>query len=145
MNMGLSPKHASTVPIVLNVSSGYITTLIHVVFDNWFTTITSAIATLPDFNTPAWSKLFGDSHYQYPFDDDNEKLIVESAASDLPTPQTLTHINDVAAATDATIGSPPLPAPPPPPLRFQQLHIPLSTLVLSHLLQPLPALTPCRH
>lgn len=76
INMGLLDKHASTVPLVLNVASGYITPQFHVVFDDWFTTVTSTIENLPNFNYDKWAKLFGESSYQYPFDDEDERLII---------------------------------------------------------------------
>ena len=69
--MVLSSQHASTVPIVLNPSTRYITLQFHVVFDNWFSTIASTVESLPDYNSAAWSKLFGKFTYQYPFDNDN--------------------------------------------------------------------------
>jgi len=37
MFVGLSPVHASDVPLVLNLTSGAITAQFHVVFDNLFT------------------------------------------------------------------------------------------------------------
>ena len=51
--MGLSPDHASTVPLVLNLGTGAITPQFHVVFDDWFTTVTTSINDLPDFNSSA--------------------------------------------------------------------------------------------
>jgi hypothetical protein len=39
VNMGLSKKHASTVPLVLNPETGYITPQYHVVFDDWIATL----------------------------------------------------------------------------------------------------------
>ena len=71
VNMGLSPFHASTVPLVFNPATGSITAQFHVVFDDWFTTVATKIEDLPDLNTPAWSKLFGDSTYEYIFDEDD--------------------------------------------------------------------------
>jgi hypothetical protein len=60
--MGLSSKHASMVPLVLNPVSGAITpTFQHVVFDDWFAAV--ALDELPDFNSEAWQRLFGDSTY----------------------------------------------------------------------------------
>ena len=53
--MGLSPDHASTVPLVLNLDTGAITPQFHVVFDDWFTTVTTSVDDLPDFNSSAWS------------------------------------------------------------------------------------------
>ena len=73
VNMGLSSKHASTVPIILNPSTGYITPQFHIVFDDWFSTIASTVATLPDSNSPAWATLFGESSFQYSFDNDDDE------------------------------------------------------------------------
>ena len=68
VNMGFSPKHASTVPLVLNPSTGSLTGQYHVVFDDWFQTVTSSVDSLPDFNSPEWFQLFGDSSLQFPSD-----------------------------------------------------------------------------
>ena len=127
MNMGLSDKHASTVPIVLNVASGYITPQFHVVFDDWFTTVTSTIEALPDFNSDEWAKLFGDSHYQFPFDEDDERMIVESADADLPTPQITDRIDGVANQMDNIHVVQPLPTPPLPTTTFPTTPFPDQT------------------
>ena len=71
INMGHSPKHASTVPLVLNPASGAITTTFHVIFDDWFAMVTLTMDLLPDFNSAEWNKMFGESTYQYPFDEDD--------------------------------------------------------------------------
>ncbi len=60
INMGLSKKHASTVPLVLNPETGHITPQ-YLVFDNWFATVATNADALPDFNTSRWTRLFGDS------------------------------------------------------------------------------------
>ena len=68
--MGNSPMHASMVQLILNPDTGTLSSAFHVVFDDWLTTIP-----LPENHvlSPAlWEKLFGDSHYQYVFDDDDE-------------------------------------------------------------------------
>ena len=69
--MGLSPFHASTVPLVYTPATGSITAQFHVVFDDWFSTIATSIDNLPDFNSPAWSNLFGDSTYEYIFEEED--------------------------------------------------------------------------
>ena len=69
INMGHSPKHASTVPLVLNPVTGAITTTFHIIFDDWFATVTSTMDLLPDFNSAEWNKMFGESTLQYPFDE----------------------------------------------------------------------------
>jgi hypothetical protein len=119
IHMGLSSQHASTVPIVLDPSTGYITQKFHVVFDNWFSTIASTVKSLPDFNSAAWSKLFGKSTYKYPFDDDdaaaalpdsdpfNDSAVIE---------QTLQEMDSVAAAMDRALPATPFH----PPLHHHQ-------------------------
>jgi hypothetical protein len=47
--MGLSPKHTSQVPIVLNQRTSSITPQYHVIFDNWFFIVGSDKASLPYF------------------------------------------------------------------------------------------------
>ena len=47
--MGMSPDHASSVPLVLNPETGVISAAYHVVFDDWFATVGSDPADLPDF------------------------------------------------------------------------------------------------
>jgi hypothetical protein len=88
VNMGFSPTHSTTVPLVLSPLTGHITSQFHVVFDDWFATISSSIDQLPDFNTNAWAKMFGDSAYQYIQDDDDpERLIVDEQDAATPPEQ----------------------------------------------------------
>ena len=63
--MGVSPNHAANIPLVYNPTTGTITPQFQVVFDDWFTTVTSDNRQLPDLNQPEWQKMFGDSIYQY--------------------------------------------------------------------------------
>ena len=51
--MGLSPDHASTVPLVLNLDTSTITPQFHVVFDDCFTTVATSVDDLPDLNSSA--------------------------------------------------------------------------------------------
>jgi hypothetical protein len=69
--MGLSAKHASTVPLIMNLSTLTITPQFHVVFDDWFTSVNS---TRPDepISDLVWNDLFENSRYQYFFDDDDD-------------------------------------------------------------------------
>jgi hypothetical protein len=73
--MGNLMKHASTVPIVLNPETGAITAQFHVVFDDWFATVTSMENELPDLNLDEWKNMFGESTYQHPLDDDESKIV----------------------------------------------------------------------
>lgn len=76
MYMGMSPKHASSVPLVLNLETGSITPQYHVVFDDWFATVNSDVKDFPDFNSDEWMKMFGESAYQYlPTEDEDEHLV----------------------------------------------------------------------
>ena len=75
--LGVSPTHASTVPLVLNPATGAITPQFHCVSDSWFHTDTSEIDELPDFNSNDWQKLFRDSHYQFMFEEDDLQVMRE--------------------------------------------------------------------
>jgi hypothetical protein len=61
MYLGTSDRHSSTVPLVLNLESGYITPQFHVTFDDWFATVVADPSKFPDFESPEWSELFGES------------------------------------------------------------------------------------
>jgi hypothetical protein len=104
--VGLSKKHATSVPLVLNPVSGAITAQFHVVFDDWFSTIASSVDNLPDFNSDEWVHMFGESTFQYPFD-------AEELPSDQPDPRMITHRD---LTFDSFVqGFPPVPLAPPPP------------------------------
>jgi hypothetical protein len=49
--MGLSKKHATTVPLALNPEKGYIIPQYYVVFDDWFATVATNMDALPDHDT----------------------------------------------------------------------------------------------
>ena len=68
--MGISPKHASSAPLVLNPATGSITPQWNVVFDDWFATVASTTEELPDFTEETWSKLFGTSTSHFPDEED---------------------------------------------------------------------------
>ena len=88
--MGLSPDHASTVPLVLNLDTGTITPQFHVIFDDWFTTVATSVDNLPDFTSSVWSKMFGDSEYQLIRDEDDTQVVSEDSMCQetLPTGKT---------------------------------------------------------
>ena len=109
--MGLSPDHASTVPLVLNLDTSAITPQFHVVFDDWFTSVTTSIDDLPDFNSITWSKMFGHSEYQFIRDEDDTQVDPE----DFMTSEAIsTRQNRVSKAMDTTMPPTPLPVSPPP-------------------------------
>jgi Reverse transcriptase (RNA-dependent DNA polymerase) len=88
--MGFSLKHASTVPLILNLSTGSITPQYHVVFDDAFTSVVSDHDLQLD--SPIWGELFNNARYLYQFDEDDDvKLSSEW--------------DDVLAAGDAAHGT----------------------------------------
>ena len=111
--VGMSPKHASSVPLCLNPETGAITPQFHVVFDDTFSTIATSIEDLPDFSSDEWAKLFGDSTYQYILDDDDvdddPTQVLNGTTDDAPPPL----IEKVRLRTEAT--RPPVPLPVAPP------------------------------
>ena len=74
MYMGMSPEHNYDVPLVLNLDTGYIRPQWNVVFDDWFTTVSSKSDELPDFTSEEWSQLFTDNTYHFPHDNPSDKL-----------------------------------------------------------------------
>jgi hypothetical protein len=78
--MGVSDKHSSSVPLVLNPESGVISPQFHVVVDEWFATIATSTGELPDFTKDEWTKMFGENAHHYLWDEDEEQ-------EDLPPPQ----------------------------------------------------------
>ena len=109
--VGMSDAHASTVPLVLNPSTGAITPQFHVVFDDWFATVSVDQSQLPDFYSPEWYTLFGDSAYQYiPLDREDEEL---AAANAPDTSVDHSRADIVRAAFETHSPSIPLPVAPP--------------------------------
>ena len=104
--MGLSPDHASTVPLVLNLDTGAITPQFHVVFDDWFTTVATSVDDIPDFNSPARSKMFGYSEYQFIRDEDDTLVDQEDS---LTSEDITTRKSRVAKAMENTMPPTPLP------------------------------------
>ena len=72
LNLGWSPKHASTVPLVLNLTTGKVSPQFHVVFDDWFTTVSSK----PDgseepIDGDDWTNLLMSDRFLVHFDEDD--------------------------------------------------------------------------
>jgi hypothetical protein len=112
INVGLSTNHASTVPLVLNPAMRYITAQFHIVFDDWFATATDVNA-FPNFMLDEWYCMFGNSHYQYPFDEDDlaterDKLTFDDRGT-IKHERGKTNRSTVATAMDAHIPTVPLP------------------------------------
>ncbi|KAL7574137.1 hypothetical protein ACA910_014820 [Epithemia clementina (nom. ined.)] len=116
MFAGLSPTHATNVPLVLNLQTGAITPQFHVVFDDWFATVTASVDNLPDFQSPEWAHMFGDSTFLYPEDvEDND--LSDSTPPDLELAvQSCTQQDAIHDAIN--FAHPPTPRPMPPRMPF---------------------------
>ena len=73
MCVGMSEKHAGNVPSVLNFETGNITAQWNLVFDDWFTTVTTNVDDMPNFHTDKWSKMFGTSTFNSQLCDKTEE------------------------------------------------------------------------
>ena len=71
LHLGWSPLHASTVPLILNLTTGHVSPQFHVVFDDWFTTVSTEDKSAEDIEDVVWSQLFNDHRFQVHFDDDD--------------------------------------------------------------------------
>jgi hypothetical protein len=102
--MGLSTKHASSVPLLLNPSSGVISPQFHVVLDDWFATISATEEEFPDFNSETWQKMSGDSRYQYMHaDSDNEGEDVDENVPESAMDEVMTRQSRVESAMEREI------------------------------------------
>jgi hypothetical protein len=72
LHLGLSPRHAATVPLVLNLETGNVSPQFHVVFDDWFSTVNAA-DTSPDdsIDDEQWTELFMNERFKAHFDDED--------------------------------------------------------------------------
>lgn len=131
--VGLSPSHASSVPLVLNLDTGAVTPQFHVVFDDWFATVASDPASLPDFGSPEWEQMFGDSAYQYVVDEADSEPVDDSGAN-----RHISRSLEVSAAMDSVAPSVPLPVTPPP---TQQRELGSNTPAPAPAAQPTPVQT----
>ena len=66
--LGFSNEHATTIGIIRNIRTGYVTPQFHCVYDEWFTTVASDHELTED--DPIWTSLFLNSRDNYFQDDD---------------------------------------------------------------------------
>lgn len=66
--MGVSPVHAETVGLVRNLHTGYISPQYHLVFDDWFETVSSV--DLDHLVPPSWDHLCIFNRFEIVFDDE---------------------------------------------------------------------------
>ena len=104
--MGVAPDNATNTPLVLDPTTGSITPKFHVVFDDSFSTVSSNGKELPDFNSDAWYKLFGDTNLQYHSDESIETV---PTIQETMTPQQHYLNQDRAWASDIKYAPEPIP------------------------------------
>jgi hypothetical protein len=115
--MGLSDKHHSSAPLVLNPSTGTITTKYHVVYDSWFATIATSIDELPPLESSPWSDLFGTAEFHSDEDDALAEIAdpdLSGLYDDVPPYQVQDQMTRVAGIYDDLRPPTPLNIPPPP-------------------------------
>lgn len=69
--LGLSKRHASTVPVVLNLETNRISAQFHVVVDDWFATVSNVVGEDDSVDPEAWADIFAASRFQTFFDEDD--------------------------------------------------------------------------
>ena len=119
--MGVSDKHSSTVPLVLNPESGVISPQFHVVVDEWFATIGTTPGEIPDFSKEEWTKMFGENAHHYLWDEEEQQ-------DDLPPPQLESvERREQRIVTALEQGRPPVPLPVPDPPTATEIVSPYRT------------------
>ena len=84
VNLGLSPKHASSVPLVLNLTTGHVSPQFHVIFDDSFSTVSSSDTELTSEDEQSeWEKLLVSNRHQSFFDEDDPVEIHEEWLTEL--------------------------------------------------------------
>ena len=79
--MGVADTHSKTSPLVLNLSTGRITTKWSVVFDDWFATVASTPDEIPNFESDEWHDIFGDYFINHDLDENEIEDITETIPS----------------------------------------------------------------
>ena len=74
--VGFSPHHSSLIPLVLNTRTGKISSQFHVVFGDWFTSVT-LVGGDKAFDPSQWQELFTTSRYQYMFNSTDPNVLSE--------------------------------------------------------------------
>ena len=83
LNLGLSSKHAANVPFVLNLQTGNTSPQFHVVFDDWFTTVTTEVKDDDlTIDEQQWETLLLDDRFHIEFDEEDPVELEDEWLSD---------------------------------------------------------------
>ena len=148
--VGVSDRHASSVPLGLRLDTGAIVGAYHSVCDDWFATVTSTGLNLPDLASEKWTQLFGDTPLQWMPDEEEsvddhvavpdplttrDRLVTELSMQphhSVTHPPTITATPKDSIPTPSPSANPPLhptAAPQPPPIeREPSVSLPVSPL-----------------
>jgi hypothetical protein len=107
--MGNSPKHSSTVPLVLNPETGAITAQFHVIFNDWFATVAASECDLLDLQSEEWMQMFGDATHIDVSEDDKLEATVDDYII-----QSDCHHDAVSQVIEGAQPLTPIPTTPPP-------------------------------
>ncbi len=69
--LGLSKRHASNVPVVLNLETNRISAQFHVVVDDWFATVSNVVGEDDSVDPKTWADIFASARFQVFFDEDD--------------------------------------------------------------------------
>ena len=116
MFVGLSKKHSSKAPLVLNLETGFISPQFHVVHDDYFATVSSSSDTIPDFTSDVWRNLFGSATHYLSEDLDNESPSQEDTVEEIKVQR---RSEDIATRFDTRNPATVLPVPPPATTQVQ--------------------------
>ena len=104
--VGQSRDHHRSIPLVLSLDSGNISPQYHVVFDDWFSTVSTDLPETIDFDHDDWYRTFGLSHFQYIPDDTVDPPIVDSHDTLPPAPPELLDTDLVGGAWGPDLDQP---------------------------------------
>ena len=75
VHLGRSPQHASTVPLILNPASGCISPQYHVVYNDWFSSVSTDEKGPEEFDMSTRTSFFLDNKYLAEFDENEDALL----------------------------------------------------------------------
>ena len=93
--LGRSPRHATSLPLVLNPGTGAITAQYHSVIDDYFTTVSSNSPDQPpDFRSPEWRDIFDKAVIQ--MNENDDAYTEDISVTENPTEPIAPIVNDTS-------------------------------------------------
>ena len=82
LHLGWSPRHASSVPMILNLTIGNCSPQFHVVFDDWFSTVSSEDKAEVSIEDEEWTNLLMNDRIMVEFDADGDVELADEWLTD---------------------------------------------------------------